>query len=424
MDLNKLLDLGVELGYCLQLSGAETYRVEESVNRLLGAYGVECETFAIPNSLIVSIKDENGQVLTQLRRIGYHGTNIDAIERCNTICRKICAEKPDIDTAQEMLKAEYGKLKSYSLPIIILAYLVSSFAFAIFFGANLWEACFAGICGTACGFTLEFMSWLHVNDFFKIISGGFVITVMTQSFAAAGIIPRADAASIGAIMLLVPGLSFTNSMRDIIYGDIVSGTNRLVQVIISAVAIALGTGSAISFCRFIYGTAALNMTTMPDSVWIQCASAFVACLGFCILYNIKGVGMCLCAAGSSLSWFVFSVCVSLELGDYLAGFIAAAVITIYAEVMARIRKFPATSYLIVSLLPLVPGASIYYTIEHLLNDNSEAFSARLVYTAGMAGVLAVGVLLVSSLFRMASTWRQFHRMKNTLISQSTVENKE
>lgn len=420
MDLNRLLDLGVELGYRLQLSGAETYRVEESVNRLLQAYGVECETFAIPNSLIVSIRDENGQTLTRLRRIGYHGTNIDAMERCNAICRKICAEKPSPDDARAMLEAEYGKLRTYSLPVLLLAYMIASFFFAFFFGATLREACVAAVCGVGCGLTLEFLSWLHVNDFFKVISGGFVVTFLAQSFAVAGVVARADAASIGAIMLLVPGLSFTNSLRDIIYGDVVSGTNRLVQVVISAVAIGLGTGSAISLCRFIYGSAALNMTSMPDSAAIQCVSAFAACLGFCILYNIRGFGMCFCAGGAALSWAFYLLCVRFGMGEYLANFFAALVLASYSEIMARIRKFPATSYLMVSLLPLVPGASIYYSIEHLLNGSPDAFSARVVYTAGVAGSLAVGVLLVSSVFRMLSTWKQLRRKKRA--ATETAEN--
>jgi len=413
MDLKKLLDIGVELGYRLQISGAETYRVEETINRLMQAYGVDCETFAIPNSLIVSIKDEDGQVLTRLRRVGYHGTNIDAIERCNAVCRRICEEKPDLDTAQKMLNSEYGKIRYYRLPAMILAYFLAASAFALFFGANLPEALCAGISGIACGLVLEFMSWLHANDFFKIILGGFIICLFTQSFAVNGIISRADAASIGAIMLLVPGLSFTNSMRDIIFGDILSGTNRLVQVVISAVAIGLGTGGALFICRYIYGTAAVSMTSMPDSAVVQCIAAFASCLGFCLLYNIRGYGMCFCALGGSLSWAVYLICDFLGAGPYLANFFAAVALSLYGELMARIRKFPATSYIMVSLLPLVPGASIYYSLVHLLNSDPEAFTTRVVYTAGVAGSLAVGVLLVSSGFRMFSTWK-WHRKRKRL----------
>ncbi|MBE6598471.1 MAG: threonine/serine exporter family protein [Ruminococcaceae bacterium] len=411
MDLKKLLDMGLELGYRLQVSGAETYRVEESINRLMQAYDVDCETFAVPNSLIVSIRDENGEVITGLRRIGYHGTNIDAVERCNTICRKIEREKPDLETAQQMLSDEYKKIRTYPLLISLLGYFLASAGFAVFFGANLPEALFAGISGVACGLSLQFMTWLHANDFFQIIMGGFVIAFTTQTFAITGLIQRADAASIGALMVLVPGLGITNTMRDIIFGDTQSGINRLVQVCISAAAIGIGTGSALLVCRAIYGTAEVSLTSMPDSAIAQCISAFIASIGFCLLYNARTFGMCFCALGGVPGWLTYLLCVDLGLGDYIAAFAGAAVVSLYAEIMARVRKFPATSYLTTSLLPLVPGASIYYTAVHLLNNDPDAFAARVMYIIGYAGALAVGVLLVSSGYRMFSTWKWFRKLE-------------
>ncbi len=411
MDLNKLLDLGTELGYRLQISGAETYRVEESINRMMQAYDMECETFAIPNSLIVSIKDENGQVMTRLRRVGYHGTNIDAIERLNAICRKIEAEKPPLDTAQKMLNEVYAEISFYKLPVLLIAYFLISAGFAVFFGATLLESLFSGVCGLVCGLTLEFMSHFHANDFFKIIMGGFVVTLCAQIFALTGLLSRADGASIGALMILVPGVGITNTMRDIIFGDIMSGMNRMVHVIISAVAIGIGTGGALYICRAVFGTAEVSLTSMPDSALIQCISAFIACIGFGLLYNLRGFGICFSVAGGIPGWLAYLICVELGTGDYFAGFMGAVVVALYGEVMARIRKFPATSYITTSILPLVPGASIYYAIVHLLNGNSDGFSERVVYVAGFAGALAVGVLLVSSCFRMFSTWKWFRKLE-------------
>ncbi len=413
--LTKLLDLGIELGYRLQLSGAETFRVEESVTRLIKAYGIDCETFAVPNSLIVTVRTKEGETQTGLRRIGYHGTNIAAMEYYNALCRKLCETRPDIDTARALLEEEKKHVKPYSLLIMLAAYVVSSLSFAIFFGGGIIEALCAGICGLACGLTQEFLSWLRVNDFFKTILSGFVITFLAQTFASVGMIPRADATSIGAIMLLVPGMVFTNSMRDIIFGDTISGVNRLVQVFICAFAIGLGTGSAISLCRHIYGTAILGISNMIYPDIVQYVTAFVACLGFCFLFNIHGRGMFFCALGSTLSWVVYLLCVRLNTGEFVAYFIAAVAIATYSEIMARIRKFPATSYLLISLLPLVPGASIYYSIEHLLNDNTEAFLARVEYTAGTARALAVGVLLVSSIFRMVATWKGLHKTEHRFL---------
>ena len=61
MDYNTLLDMAVSLGYELAMSGAETFRVEESISRVLNAYGIDAEVFAIPNYLVVTILDEDGK---------------------------------------------------------------------------------------------------------------------------------------------------------------------------------------------------------------------------------------------------------------------------------------------------------------------------------------------------------------------------
>ena len=85
MDYDALLNMGTELGYQLMYSGAEIYRVEESVRRLLTAYGLQPQVFAIPNCLIVSVNTPTGHPITQMKRIPAHGTDIELLERCNDL---------------------------------------------------------------------------------------------------------------------------------------------------------------------------------------------------------------------------------------------------------------------------------------------------------------------------------------------------
>ena len=76
-----LMDLAIDLGYELAMSGAETFRVEESVTRMLAAYGVDSDVFAIPNYIMITIRRKDGTPITRMRRIGYHGNNMDNVER-------------------------------------------------------------------------------------------------------------------------------------------------------------------------------------------------------------------------------------------------------------------------------------------------------------------------------------------------------
>lgn len=102
MDYDALLNLGTELGYKLVLSGAEIYRVEESVLRLLTAYGLQPQVFALPSCLIVSVNTPAGHPITQMRRVPPHGTDIELLERCNDLCRQLCREVPPLPEAAEL----------------------------------------------------------------------------------------------------------------------------------------------------------------------------------------------------------------------------------------------------------------------------------------------------------------------------------
>ena len=106
LDYNKLLDMVSEMGYRLMKSGAEIYRVEESIQRLLQAYGApRGEVFAIPNCLMVSLTSPDGRPVTQIRRMPTHGTDIYLLEKYNGLCRRLCRETPAFEEALEQMGA-------------------------------------------------------------------------------------------------------------------------------------------------------------------------------------------------------------------------------------------------------------------------------------------------------------------------------
>ena len=138
---------------------------------------------------------------------------------------------------------------------------------------------------------------------------------------------------------------------------------------------------------------------------------FLACTGFFILFNTHGWGSALCAAGGVLTWMVYLLCRSLGFSIYGMNFIAAIVAALYSEIMARSRKYPVTSYLVISSIPLLPGAGIYYTMSLGLGGDVQAAVHKGLETAGVAGSIAVAILLVSTVFRLATAQRR-SRMKS------------
>jgi len=226
-----------------------------------------------------------------------------------------------------------------------------------------------------------------------------------------GIASNPNAVTIGALMILVPGLLFTNAMRDIIYGDTNSGVNRIVQVFLIAVALALGTAAAWQIATLLWGSP-VSAPDIPYSRFLQFCFAMIGCFGFSILFNIHGPGGLLCALGGGIAWAVYFLVLDTGSGEITAYFWGALAASVYSEIMARIRKYPAISYLVISIFPLIPGAGVYYTMNYAVQGQMDLFASKGMFTAAIAGIMAVGILLGSTFFRMYS---DFKRRKSAAI---------
>lgn len=399
MDYNVLLDLVTDLGYQLGMCGAETYRIEESSNRIMQAYGINAEVFAIPNCLHVSIETDDGIPMTRMRRIGQHGNDMDSLEVFYNLSRRICAEKPDPKVAKQWLKDAEKSLRQYSYPGYLFGNFLGASGFAILFGGHYIDALWGGICGIAIGVVCNFMDKLKANPFFKIITSVFLMACLAYIFNYFNLSVNTDAVIIGALMILVPGWLFTNAMRDIIYGDTNSGIHRIVQVFLVAIAIALGTGSAWNLNNSLFGATAV-VQAISHPLILELIACFMAAIGFCILFNIHGPGALVCAVGATLTWLAYRVCLYFDIDEISANLIGAMIASMFSEITARIRKYPAITYLVISLFPLIPGAGVYYSVNYAVRGDISNFTSKLGNTGAIAGAMAVGILFVSTVVRI------------------------
>ena len=405
MDYNTIMDLAADLGYELSMSGAETFRVEDSMSRVLASYGITSEVFAIPNYLIVSILTETGKPITRMRRIGYHGNNLDAVEKLNALSRKICSQHPEPAEAMKMLDSLRRSVPCYGVPMYLFGNFLGAAGFAMLFGCSFSDMLLSGVCGILGGIINRIMDRMKVNPFFVTIFSAFVMALTAYGLNLCEAIKNVDGVVIGALMILVPGLLFTNAMRDIIYGDTNSGITRIVQVLLIAMGMALGTAVAWNAAAFLWREP-VSTSGFSNPLLITCLGSLLGCTGFSILFNIHGPGGILCALGGVVTWVVFELVIRGFGNEMAAYFLGSFFAAVYAEVMARVRKYPAISYLVVSLFPLIPGAGIYYTMNYAVHGNMERFAAQGMHTAAIAGVIAVGVLLVTTIVRLCYTWKE------------------
>lgn len=415
----ELLEFAVSLAGKLQSCGAETYRVEDTITRIISAYGVErVDAFVIPSSIMASLETDNGELITKIRRVKSSETMLDGIEKYSALCRRICDAAPDIDEARRLLHETERSVKKFGPVIYYLSAFLIGIGFGIFFGGTVPEAIGAGLCCMATGVAVRLMNRLKANAFFTTFVCSFILGFFANMIVALGLGKNADITTIGAVMVLVPGFLFTNSLRDIIYGDTMSGVNRLVQVLIIAVALVFGTSAAVSFARRIFQGICTGLTPITYPLYVQCFAGMIGTLGFGLMFNIRGKGIPLALLGSIISWLVCSLCMRAGLAEPTCYLVASAVSSGYAEVMARIRKFPATAYLMCALVPLIPGAGIYYTMDFLRRGMTAEAYTRGMATGYIAGAMAIGVLLMSTAFRMWGVWKKSRLAKNMLSKKS------
>ncbi len=133
---------------------------------------------------------------------------------------------------------------------------------------------------------------------------------------------------------------------------------------------------------------------------VQIAMAFIGSLSFALLYSIRGRKHWYAALGGVLGWAVYLLMGPWLGNDVIQYFFAATLVTLYAEVLARITKTPTTTYLIPSIIPLVPGSRLYYTMSYAVNGVWDQFIDSGLFTVALSAALAGGIMFASSFYRI------------------------
>lgn len=250
MDFNKLLNVSTQLGKMLLESGAEIYRVEESVQRMALAYGVkEVDVYAVPTTIITTITTPDNINLTKTKRIHIRSTNFDKVERLNNLCRQICQTTPELT----LVKAELEAIASrpvYSFKIQLLAYALTSSMFTLFFGGTVADAFCAMLIGPLIKIVSYHLERFRTNPFFITILCSIMSAFLATVAYDLQVGQHIDKMIIGLVMNLVPGVAITNSVRDVIAGDFIAGQTKMTEALLTATSIALGTGIALSLSAY------------------------------------------------------------------------------------------------------------------------------------------------------------------------------
>ena len=242
MNEQKLINLIGEIGRLLLKHGAEIYRVEQSVLRMCKSYGyLNVEVFALPSYFTLTIEMHDNHTYTLSKRTQQNRVNLDMVYELNNLVRYTCQECPDYIH----LKSKLEKIKNtpINMPLVFLGYGLGTGFFTTFFGGGIHET----IIAVGIGFILYFFIWLmeilEINNLVSTLLSSMVLTAIAIISLKLGLIINLQSTIIGCLMILTPGVAITNSLRDIMGSDYISGMARMLEALLTATFIAIGVGT-------------------------------------------------------------------------------------------------------------------------------------------------------------------------------------
>ena len=388
------LDLAYEAGSILLENGAEISRVEETMRRIASHYGVEDEDlFVLSNGIIATDKN-----YARSKFIPIKGASLDKVVAVNQLSRKVEQGEYSLEQLEYRLK-QIRAIKAKPAWEQILASAVGSAAFCIIFGGSFMDSLASFIAGLVLWVFMLFVASKRLSRIVGNVTGGLLATLVCFGLYRISLGEHLSNMIIGAIIPLIPGVAFTNGIRDMANEDYIASVTRLLDAMLTFFCIALGVALAFMFDENVFGKMLLQQGLTNDSqtagIAVQLVASFLGTVSFAALFGVPrkyyfDTGFC-----GTMGWLLY-----LMLSRYTAMspaevlFCATFLVASIALLQSKARKCPITVFLISGIFPLVPGAGIFWTSYNIVsNQLTDAFHtgfAALKATVAIAfGILAV-----------------------------------
>ncbi|MCF6465807.1 threonine/serine exporter [Clostridium sp. Cult2] len=241
-EIKKLLMLAILAGKTMLKNGAETYRAEDTIQRICKSRNniKYADAFVTPTGIFASLEFE-GEMITYLIRVKSTKIDLNMINLVNEFSRKFVNSNMSIDDGLARL-SEIDKINNYNLSIKALFGSMASGFFCLLFGGTIYDFISTYSVSLIVLLFLNKISKLEMTFFINNFIGAALASILSIFSIKMGLGENMDTIIIASIMPLVPGVAITNALRDTISGDFLSGLSRTMEAIFSALAIAFGVG--------------------------------------------------------------------------------------------------------------------------------------------------------------------------------------
>lgn len=258
-DMQRVLELALEAGRILLKNGAEIFRVEETIDHICRRFHIEkVDTFVLSNGIFITARNDKKEVFAKVKHVPLSGIHLGIVTEVNDLSRDISAGNVGIEEAFERLEDIEQTPPKASFFRILASGMGCGF-FGVLLKASIWEGLVAFFIGMLLYVFVIFAEKHKMSKIIVNLMGGVLITVFTLiCFRLPLPFPvRIDKVIIGSILPLVPGVAFTNAIRDIADSDFISGTVRMIDALLVFVYIAIGVGFVLSAYNSLSGGIAI-----------------------------------------------------------------------------------------------------------------------------------------------------------------------
>ena len=368
------LDIASQAGHIMLENGAEISRVEEVMQRISACYGVSSSNFFVLSNGIFTT-GQGGYANVEF--IPFHGTQLDKVVAVTKLSRDIESGKYTLDEANEELQ-RIRTLPPHPAWEQIAASAVGSAGFCAIFGGGLIDCAISFLSGILLWCFVLFFSAPNFSKVTANILGGALVTVFCILAHNLGL-GHLGNIMIGAIIPLIPGVPFTNGIRDLAAEDYIAGATRLLDALMVFLCIAMGVSITFLVDSHIEGSMIELLFGVPRRYYVAC--------------GISG----------TFGWIAY-MCLTRMAGasPVEATFFATIVVVLTAYFFARRLKCPVIVFLVCGIFPLVPGAGVFWTSYNIVSDQLGAALQSGFLALKVTVAIVFGIIIVTEALRRFS----------------------
>ncbi len=238
----EVLEAAMQAGHILLENGAEIFRVEETMERMCHYYGIDTGNyFVLSNGIFTTSGNAKEQIYAKVQHIPVSSAHLNRVAAVNQLSREIEEGRYTVSEVRARLD-EIRCMPGKTRRMQVIASGVGSACFCYLFGGNMVDSCVAFGAGVILYLYVLFISGPHLSKIVGNIGGGALVTFLCTVMFLAGVGYHLNFMIIGSIMPLIPGVAFTNAIRDIADGDYISGSVRMLDALLVFFCIAMGVG--------------------------------------------------------------------------------------------------------------------------------------------------------------------------------------